>query len=169
MTHPRKTLLGLSALVLSVALVGCKQTTSTPTNTNAAEENTNMSATVNVNDSATLKVPITVPLQPQNDSDIRGTVTITEAAGKARLTIQYNNGLKDTPQPAHIHTGSCAQLGGVKYPLTSAVNGASVTTLNISVAQLLKEKPWAINVHKSVAEADTYVACGDQLLSNVGN
>lgn len=64
-------------------------------------------------------------------------------------------------QPAHIHTGSCAQIGGVVYPLTFPVDGKSVTTLNTTWSALVAQKPLALNVHKSTSEASIYVSCGD--------
>lgn len=152
--------LGMIAVV-SVAVVGCKK--AAPVEQPApVQEQTPPAPTEGV----MLKLPITVPLEPQNGSGIRGTATLTEVNGKAKVVLQYANAPQDLPQPAHIHAGSCAELGAVKYPLTSPINGASVTQLEISVNTLLGEKPWAINVHKSVAEANSYVACGDKLLSN---
>ncbi|KKW21088.1 MAG: hypothetical protein A2W52_02870 [Candidatus Taylorbacteria bacterium RIFCSPHIGHO2_02_49_25] len=66
------------------------------------------------------------------------------------------------PQPAHIHLGSCPNPGAVKYPLTNIDKGASITDIpNLTLSQLISELPLAINVHKSVADLKTYVACGD--------
>jgi hypothetical protein len=36
----------------------------------------------------------------------------------------------DTPHPAHIHSGSCAQLGDVVYPLTDV--GAEMAAMDMS-------------------------------------
>jgi plastocyanin len=65
------------------------------------------------------------------------------------------------PQPAHIHLATCTKIGGVKYPLTNIENGSSVTTLAVSIDDLLKDLPLAVNVHKSATAATVYVACGD--------
>jgi len=56
--------------------------------------------------------------------------------------------------------GACPGVGAVKYPLTSIVNGASTTVLSVTLDQLKKELPLAINVHKSATEVSTYTACG---------
>ena len=40
------------------------------------------------------------------------------------------------------------------------MNGTSVTTIAATLAQLKKELPLAINVHKSKTEITNYTACG---------
>jgi hypothetical protein len=90
--------------------------------------------------------------------------------------------------PAHIHTGTCAQLGDVVYPLsnvgipaaagTPTTGGGtpmtscpgqggqplpvylSATKLNASIADILNG-PHALNIHKSQQDIQSYVACGD--------
>ncbi len=64
-------------------------------------------------------------------------------------------------RPAHIHTGSCEQQGGIKWPLNPVVNGRSETTLDISIQDLVTAMPLYINVHKSAEELATAVSCGD--------
>jgi hypothetical protein len=82
----------------------------------------------------------------------------------------------DGPHPAHIHSGSCAELGDVVVPLTDvAVVGAdaeragaadaipvkgSYTEVEMSLDDILAA-PHAINVHLSADEIGTYIACGD--------
>ena len=104
-----------------------------------------------------------IKLLSQNNSGEEGVATITEVDGKAKVLLELAGAPASTPQPAHIHEKSCASIGGVKYPLTNAVNGRSETMLPVSMAELLKGVPLAINVHKSVAQAGAYVACGDML------
>ena len=108
---------------------------------------------------------VKVTLDPQNNSGQSGTATITEVQGKAKVILNLTGEPSKVAEPAHIHTGSCANLGGVKYPLTDVGNGASQTTLSVSLAQLLSE-PFAINVHKSAQDINVYVACGDSLKMN---
>ncbi len=103
----------------------------------------------------------TVQLASINNSGQSGVANVGEENGKVTITLRLNGGVGDVSQPAHIHTGACPGVGAVKYPLTSIVNGQSKTTLNITMAELLKQLPLAINVHKSVEEVKTYTACGD--------
>jgi hypothetical protein len=104
---------------------------------------------------------LTVTLNGQNNSGEMGTTTLTDVSGKTKVVLNYTGAPKDIVQPAHIHTGSCANLGGVVYPLNYPVNGASETTLDVSIDQLLSQLPLAINVHKSAGEITVYTACGD--------
>ena len=65
------------------------------------------------------------------------------------------------PQPAHIHETTCADLNPEPvFPLESVVEGQSESDVDVSLEDLALT-PYAINVHKSEAEADVYVACGD--------
>jgi hypothetical protein len=86
-------------------------------------------------------------------------------------------------QPAHIHTGSCATLGDVAYPLNDLVAPAvgtpvaspevedtdsglenvvsySNSTVEASLDDLTSGE-FAVNVHESPDEIQNYIACGD--------
>lgn len=108
----------------------------------------------------------TIQLLEQNNSGQSGTATFTYAEDYSSVTIEINlsNGTAE-PQPAHIHAGTCADLDPKPfYPLSSVVNGKSVTTITEEEAGKLDYEQFnqfAINVHKSAAEASVYVACGD--------
>lgn len=104
---------------------------------------------------------VTIPLSAQNDSGETGTVILTEENGKVTVRINTLGYPKDTTQPAHIHVGECPEVGAVKYPLTSLVNGSSETSLDVTFDQLKNELPLGINIHKSTSEAKVYTACGD--------
>jgi hypothetical protein len=103
---------------------------------------------------------MTVTLEAQNDSEETGTATLEEVDGKTLVTLAVDNA-PATAQPAHIHAGACPAPGAVVYPLTSVVDGASETTLDVTLAELTAQLPLAINVHMSAAEVATYVSCGD--------
>jgi hypothetical protein len=89
----------------------------------------------------------------------------------------------EAPHPAHIHNGTCDNLGDVVYPLSNvsgptasntgspvagAATGASnaipvemsVTTVQTTINDLLSQ-PYAINVHESQENIGNYVACGN--------
>jgi hypothetical protein len=104
---------------------------------------------------------VDVALQEQNGSGQSGTATLTvNNDGSLHVSIQLSGGSAQ-PQPAHIHEGSCADLNPQPaFPLTNVVDGSSETDVQVSLDDLALDS-YAINVHKSEAEADTYVACGD--------
>lgn len=104
---------------------------------------------------------ITVKLDQQNNSGETGTALLMDLEGKTRVVLQLNGYPIDTSQPAHIHTGTCADLGEVKYPLIFPMNGSSETTLDTPLNSLLIELPLAVNIHKSAHEAGIYYACGN--------
>lgn len=104
---------------------------------------------------------ISVTLSEQNKSNESGTATLMEVDGKVKVTLKLTGVSSGVTQPAHIHVGKCPEVGEVKYPLTSPVEGMSETMLDVSLAQLRSELPLGINVHKSPTEATVYVACGD--------
>ena len=104
---------------------------------------------------------VTVSLYEQSASGMSGLATLTESDGMTVVALALTGTPQGIAQPAHIHAGSCANIGGVVYPLTFPVNGASETTLGVSLDALLAEFPLAINVHKSPEEAGVYIACGD--------
>jgi hypothetical protein len=104
--------------------------------------------------------PVTVSLSPQNASGEQGTATLTPQGDKTQVVIKMT-GAPSAAQPAHIHDGSCAKLDPKpRVPLQNVVSGDSTTTLDMKLDDIMS-KGGAINVHKSAADAKTYVACGD--------
>jgi hypothetical protein len=104
---------------------------------------------------------ITLTFSAQNNSGETGTAVLSDENGQTKVVLSIIGQPADVSQPAHIHFGSCATLGAVKYPLNFPINGTSQTTVNRSLDQLLAELPLAINVHKSASEANIYVSCAD--------
>lgn len=105
---------------------------------------------------------ITVALDEQNRSGVSGTATLFEENGQLRVSINLSGAPKGTAQPAHIHIGKCPKPGAVKYPLTSAVNGISESTVSASLRDIKEAtQSMAINIHKSATQSSVYVACGD--------
>lgn len=141
-------------LVAGLVLAACTQPASTPTPSPEVMEK---------EDEATEGVK-TVVLAEQNDSGQTGAATLTEEDGKVKVVLQLAGGEFDAPQPAHIHEGACPTPGAVAYPLTTVVDGASETILDVDMATLttqMGETGLAINVHQSAEEVATYTACGD--------
>ena len=70
---------------------------------------------------------LTVNISPQNSSGESGTATLTQVGADVKVVLAIKGAPATTPQPAHIHDGTCANLGGVAYPLSNVVAGASTT------------------------------------------
>lgn len=103
---------------------------------------------------------LTIPLKAQNGSGEDGTAKLSDTAGGVNVVVAIK-GAPATAQPMHIHSGTCANLGGVVYPLTNVVNGSSTTTVKGTTIAALMAKPFAINAHKSADDLATYVSCGN--------
>ena len=103
---------------------------------------------------------VTVSMHAQNKSGETGSAKLTpEGADKTRVEITLKGAPSGTPQPAHIHEGSCAKLDPKpKYGLENVVDGKSTTEVPVGID---KVRGMAINVHKSGDEIKTYVSCGD--------
>jgi hypothetical protein len=80
----------------------------------------------------------------------------------------------DGPHPAHIHSGTCAELGDVVVPLSDVAppegeHAGAASAIGLKLGLNLIDMPlhelldgaYAVNVHKSAEEIDVYIACGD--------
>jgi len=81
----------------------------------------------------------------------------------------------DGPHPAHIHSGTCDELGDVVFPLADVaaqsgeemgaagghpVKVSEVNNVDAPLQEIL-DGGHAVNVHLSAEEIGTYIACGD--------
>ncbi|OGH20747.1 MAG: hypothetical protein A3D74_05480 [Candidatus Levybacteria bacterium RIFCSPHIGHO2_02_FULL_37_13] len=139
-------------IVIIIAIVGFLMLTNKPTTPVSQPEETTQ---------APASTEVTVALSEQNASGESGTATLIEVDGKVKVTLNLTGATQDVTQPAHIHVGSCPDVGEVKYALNSPVNGVSETMLDVTLDQIKSGLPLGINVHKSETEAATYVSCGD--------
>lgn len=81
----------------------------------------------------------------------------------------------DAPHPAHIHSGTCDNLGDIVAPLSDVTELTAGEVFGASTAVLVKESetevalplgdilsaPHAINIHESADAIQNYIACGD--------
>jgi hypothetical protein len=136
-------------------------------NTSQVEQETNQQQIIQPTVSSASSSPqvaaneTTVILAEENKSRESGTATLKEENGKTTVALSLTGFVQGVSQPAHIHVGACPGVGAVKYPLTSVVNGSSVTVLPLTLADLRQGLPLAINVHKTAKEINNYTACGE--------
>jgi Cu/Zn superoxide dismutase len=104
---------------------------------------------------------LTLDFEEQNGSGIGGTVKL-EPTSEGQLEVEIElTGSGSGPHPAHIHRGSCADLDpNPAFPLEDVVDGRSKTTVDVTTADLVADE-YAVNIHESPANANTYVACAD--------
>ncbi len=114
---------------------------------------------------AQAKKPLQIHLAAQNASGETGTATMLD--GPDGLIIKLRMSEETLVQPAHIHKGTCAKLDPKPaYALPAVRLGTSQTTVANVTTTDLTAKPYAINVHKSAAEAGVYVACVNIVAQN---
>ena len=105
--------------------------------------------------------PVTVTLKPQNSSGESGTATLSDEGGKTKVVVSVTGQPAGTPQPMHIHKGTCATLDPKPtYGLPTLIDGKSEATVDVSLNDL-QMGGFAINGHKSAQEASVYVYCGE--------
>jgi Cu/Zn superoxide dismutase len=101
---------------------------------------------------------LTLQLVEQNSSGQDGTATFTSLeGGRTRIVLELTNP-PEVPQPAHVHSGTCDDLGDPVVALTSVEDGTSDTEVERSLEQL-EQGDLVIHAHKSEAEYDVSVAC----------
>ncbi|MDA2921029.1 hypothetical protein MYX76_16330 [Desulfobacterota bacterium AH_259_B03_O07] len=103
---------------------------------------------------------VTVELKAVNNSGVSGKATLTPVDNNTKVVINLTGAPEGIAQPAHIHQGTCENLGEPKYPLEAVKNGGSETTVDVKLSDIMTGD-FAINVHKSEKEISTYVACGE--------
>lgn len=104
---------------------------------------------------------------------VLGTATLVTAALTAPVTRAQ--GTDAVPHPAHIHSGTCAELGDVVQPLTDIKENTAGEKFGAATAIVVEESetdvpmtlsdilaaPHAINIHQSADAIQNYIACGD--------
>lgn len=103
----------------------------------------------------------TVTIKAQNGSNENGTATLTQMGDDVQVYVVLTGAPATTPQPAHVHEGTCADLKGPVYMLTNLVDGKSTTMLKGVTVDKLLGGTYAINVHASADDLGKYVACGN--------
>lgn len=97
-------------------------------------------------------------LAEQNGSGQSGSATLTPTGeGRTTIVIELASAPAE-PQPAHVHDGTCDDIGDVVAPLESLVEGASETTVPLPLEEL-RRGDLIVHAHKSEAELDVSVAC----------
>jgi uncharacterized surface protein with fasciclin (FAS1) repeats len=105
---------------------------------------------------------IELPVKATNDSGVSGIVTLNRIAAMTLVTIDLSGTPEGGSHPVHFHAGDCGSGGGVVIPLTSVDgnNGNSLTLVDAPIDVILTGNHY-LNIHLSVDEIATIVACGE--------
>jgi hypothetical protein len=105
-------------------------------------------------------------LTPRNSSNVRGTAGVQSAVVAAGVKISISGATPGASHPWHVHTGTCANSGGIvgsanSYPvLTVDTDGKASATATIGTS-LSEGTAYSVNVHRSAADMGTIIACGE--------
>lgn len=104
---------------------------------------------------------VTVQLNEFESSGQTGTATLTAEGEQTRVSIQVDDDPVSASQPAHIHEGTCDELNPAPaFGLPNVVDGTSETTVDASL-DTLTGGAYAINLHMSDDDLETYTSCGN--------
>ena len=103
---------------------------------------------------------VTVHLSGLHYSGEGGTAVLTQQADGVRIVMSLDGAPDNTPQPTHIHSGTCKKNTATALALNNLVNGHSDTVLHGVTLSELTSGNYVINVHESAANLRNYVSCG---------
>ncbi len=109
-----------------------------------------------------------VAMNPDNNSGQSGFAVILDRGGKGiTVTVETSAPAFPGPQVAHIHAGSCGEVGAVRVGLdmlealpSQADRYGSTTEITMGTPfDTFKSGAWIINVHDT-RDIGLYVSCG---------
>jgi len=89
-----------------------------------------------------------------------GTITLTPAGGKTKVVINITGEPKGAIEPSHIHKGACKNPGVIVWPLTDVVAGHSTTIVDAPISKVNVAGD-SVNIHRSAAQLNQFMACGN--------
>ena len=101
---------------------------------------------------------LTLELVEQNESNQSGAAMFERLDDGGTLIVLELTNPPDVSQPAHVHFGTCDDLGDPLVPLTAVEDGRSETETQTSLERL-QGGDLVIHAHKSDAEYEVSVAC----------
>jgi hypothetical protein len=104
---------------------------------------------------------------------LSGTAQVQQASATANFsaTAQIQGDAAGAVRPWHVHNNTCAQGGGIvgadgDYPRLNVGAGGTATATATVPAGLVRGAAYHVNVHLSVAEMGTVIACGDLAITS---
>lgn len=108
---------------------------------------------------------VTVPLRALHGSGEHGTATLTQRGADVVVNITVTHTAPESaPEFAHIHRGTCANLGAATtYELQPIRYGRSTTVLRNVDLKSFGTGSYAIAIHRTLAHVSQHIACGGPL------
>lgn len=104
---------------------------------------------------------VTVDLAESMGSGQTGTATLTADGEQTTVLIDVDGDPVSDSQPAHIHEGTCDDLNPAPaFGLPNVADGTSETSVDASL-ETLTSGTYAINLHMSDEDLETYTSCGN--------
>jgi hypothetical protein len=111
-----------------------------------------------------------LPLMDYSELGVTGTVTLVSLdESTTKVTIRLTGDAVTGGHIAHLHPGTCEspEDEGTIYLENLDEAGVSDSTVNVSISGLL-DSGWAVNVHNSDIDYDTWLVCGELQNATVG-
>lgn len=97
------------------------------------------------------------------ESGVSGGAAFLVDSNNTAVQVVLEGTTEDVAHPAHVHMGTCEELGEVVYPLNDVVGGESTTLLE---GFDVSDGDYVVNVHASAEDLDTSVACGQVMFQS---
>jgi len=130
----------LTVLAVAISLAGCDRSRAADT----GADTTTPGGTTTPEQAEFAPVPVEL-YGPSGHPE--GMANLADEGGRLTVTINLTEA-PAKPRPANIHSGSCADLGDVVYPLANVEGGMSKTSVDVTLAEL-EGTEHAINVQMS--------------------
>jgi hypothetical protein len=103
---------------------------------------------------------LTLTLAEQQGSEQSGKATLTaDGDARTRIVVELSNP-PGAPQPSHVHSGTCDDIGPVVAPLERVDAGRAESVVSMSLDELQRGE-LLVHAHKSEAESKVSVACAE--------
>lgn len=106
--------------------------------------------------------PMTAQLTPLNDTGITGEIEVRAEGNRTQVTTRLSGAPPNVTHAGHIHSGTCANIGGVVAPLESIEtrdDGTGESTSTVEIAPMtLMDGQHVVAYHTAAGQPATCAA-----------
>lgn len=115
--------------------------------------------------SVSAQAPVTVSMTASGGSGVTGSAVLTPQGSQTQVVVTIQGAPPNGTHVNHIHNGTCAQQGGIAFPLADLkvdANGraTATSTVNATLASLQGGANY-VNAHAGAALPSPGISCGD--------